>query len=553
MREKICLLTVIMLQIFSAASFSSEKNQLPFYHLKVKIFPDMGTLECKAEIQNPLDTSFVLNKDMEIQQIVADGKPASYNKIKSDILPNSVEYVLRTKIPNNLVIKYSGSIKAGSFQSVISSVNMIKHDLVELAIYVAWFPKLKNFPLFNFQIDVDVPSNFVTITNGFLKEEKTENRRNLTKWESFAPSFDIALLSAPNLKKSDINNNEVNIEIYYDKLPETYVDSMKSNLLKSMERLVDLLGVPKTSNLIRVGYSPRPSWGYVRTPFIIVSENNALSNRNNKFGFARDFRYTTHEIAHYWWSFANTNTPDDWINEGLAEYSAFLVSKDIIGTEFTDELLSEYKEKAASCITETAIAETEGDSPDREVNRYAKPVVIFEEAKEKFGDNIMKIFYKDLYNRFKESKTATTAIFLDEAEKQIGKEAKNFFSDRLYKKNWKETNINSQSSSNINPLFFGTWKGTLNQNGLKLKVVLHIIEKDGLLEASMDSPDQNVKDIPVPKININNDSLIFKLSVTSVIYKGSINLKDSVIKGEWNQSGTPFPLDLLKEDEVPSK
>ncbi len=430
-----------MIHALCAISFGQEKTQVPIYRLAVRIDPALSMISCRTEIQNPNDSCFILNKDMKIHRIIADGKPVVFHQNPSNFMPNASEISIGSIACNNLDIEYSGQIKAESYPPIVNVANMIKPDLVELAMYVTWYPRLKNGALFNFQLEADLPSTFVTVTNGFCREEKSDSCRTVTKWESFKPGYDIALLAAPQLQKSDVHRNGVTVEIYYDKIPGSYVDSMKSNLLLSMDRLTHLLGSPKSDTLIRVAYSPRKMWGYVRTPFIIVSEGNALAWRSQKFGPARDFRYLTHEISHYWWGLADINTPDDWINEGLAEYSAFLISEEIIGKDFTDQLLREYKQHAADSKTETAIAETEQNSPDREVNRYDKPVLLFDEARRRFGNEKMNRFLKSLYKRFAETGKATTALFLDETEKRVGKEARDFFAKALYSKKWNETGI----------------------------------------------------------------------------------------------------------------
>ncbi|MEJ2052271.1 MAG: hypothetical protein P8X42_00005, partial [Calditrichaceae bacterium] len=143
------------------------------------------------------------------------------------------------------------------------------------------------------------------------------------------------------------------------------------------------------------------------------------------------------EIAHYWWSIADVNTPDDWINEGLAEYSAFIVSKTMIGEEFTNQLLKEYKQRVESTETETAIALTENNSPDREVNRYDKAVLMFNEAAQKFGKENLHLFLKTLYERFAGTGNLTTALFLQYARSRMGTEAENFFETALYDPDWK--------------------------------------------------------------------------------------------------------------------
>ncbi len=544
------LFAIVFLQAFYFFSFGQDNFQDPSYKINVRIAPASGKIECRIEIENPSDSCFILNKDMGIDNISADGASVSYQKYDTDILPNSAIFNIGSPIPKNLIIEYSGEIKSEAFRPEIRNVNMIKPELVELATYVSWYPRLMhNKNSFNFQINIDLPSDFSAVTNGYLIDEKIESDHLFSEWKSFKPCSDILILAAPNLKKSEVTKDGTKIEIYYDKLPLTYIDSMESNLFKSMEWLTNLLGTSRSDNLIRVGYSPRPAWGYVRAPFIVVSENFALYGRSQKFGSARDFRYITHEISHYWWSLANTNSPDDWINEGLAEYSAFLISEDVIGKKFTDQLLKEYNERAENCVTETAIAETENNSPDREVNRYAKPVLIFNKAREKYGDETMKRFYKNLYDRFLESKDATTAVFLDEAEKQIGKEAKDYFSEALYKKNWHDKkSIAPNLNLKINPIFFGTWNGELIQMDMKMKVVLHITGKDGSLQAKMDSPDQGVKDIPVSEIIINNDSLIFKIGAAAAGFEGILDQKEMTIAGKWNQAGAAYPLKLFKNN-----
>jgi hypothetical protein len=269
-----------------------------------------------------------------------------------------------------------------------------------------------------------------------LKKDKVISNRNKTTWESYEPASDIVILSAPNLKTSISETNGTLVKISYDKLPTSYIDSMKKNLSVSMQRLIKLLGSYGSTKPVCVAYSPRKTWGYVRAPFIIVSEDNALTWRSQKFGSARDFRYLTHEISHYWWHLADINTPDDWINEGLAEYSAFLISQELIGKDFADQLLIEYKKRVSESKSETPIVETTGNSPDRELNRYTKPVLLFNYARNKFGKEKMDNFLKALYIRFTAEKKATTPIFLDEIGNDISQDAKEFFRNALYSKNW---------------------------------------------------------------------------------------------------------------------
>lgn len=435
-------LTSIILLISFITSFGQNEEKNTFYNLKVKVDPSSRMIECKVEIINPPDTIFILNKDMQIHSITANGENISYytNPSKSFYAPNTSDIILRSSVvPKNIIIEYSGKINPEAYPPMLSAVNMVKPELIEMASYLTWYPKFKQGSI-NFELEADLPSNFKTVTNGELQAQRFEKKHNITKWKSYLPGMDIALLAAPNLQKSEINQDKVTVEIYYDKIPKSYIDSMNYNLIKSMNQLTKLFGTTN-NELIRVAYSPRSAWGYVRTPFIIVSEGTSLYWRSQKYGPARDFRYLTHEISHYWWHSGNVETPEDWINEGLAEYSAFIISEMLVGKDFTNQLLSEYKERAAKCKTETAIAETENNSPDREVNRYDKPTILLNEIRNKYGEEKMINFLKSLHERFVKTKIVSTESFLDEMEKQIGKDAKDYFSNALYTKKWNNAEL----------------------------------------------------------------------------------------------------------------
>ena len=73
------------------------------------------------------------------------------------------------------------------------------------------------------------------------------------------------------------------------------------------------------------------------------------------------------------------------------------------------------------------------------MNRYDKPSLLFNDARQKYGDAKWVGFMKALYRRFVQEKKATTALFLDEMGKQLGPGAKESFSLALYAKRWNGT------------------------------------------------------------------------------------------------------------------
>ena len=440
MKMKNCLILAFAAILLAGAAASSrgvEEARTPAYKLRVRVDPGSHAISCRAVITDPGDSCFILNSGMAIRRILADNKPAAYQTRPSRFMPNASEVVLTSGIPDTIEFEYAGSFNAGAYPPILSSANMVTPELVEMAFYLTWYPRMNTARPFDFQLSADLPSEYATVTNGSLVSERSEGGRRVTDWQSYQPGTDIVLLAAPGLKRSVISRNGMTVELYYDRVPDSYIDSMKTELLRSMERLTALFGPSGSTPLIRVAYSPRNAWGYVRAPFIIVSEGNALSWRTGKFGSARDFRYLTHEMAHYWWGFADTNTPDDWLNEGLAEYSALEVSEELVGKDFADQLRKEYRSRIAASTSETPIAATQGGSPDRELNRYDKPTLLFDQARRRYGSEGWDAFLRALYLRFAETHVATTEAFLDEVGKRLGNDARIRFAGVLYAKTWK--------------------------------------------------------------------------------------------------------------------
>lgn len=525
--------------------FSMAKTRGMEYKLSVKLDPQLGSIVGIADIGNPGDSVFLLAKGLNIQSVVADGKAVQFNQYVSGSNPNSVEIAL-SYVPQKLKIKYSGQIKANDFPKTISNINLMKNEVIELTDLIDWYPRMKRSNPFTYSLTVDAPSNFGLVTNGSISKEVQSKERKKITAESLKPGYGISLLGSPELKKSALEANGYCVEIYYSQLSESYIDSMSTDLLKTIQFYEELYGMIASNRLVRIIYSPRPAGGYARGSIIVVSEKFAMEQRSQKFGYARDFRLNAHEIAHFW-SKANTSTSDDWINEGVAEFSALLVSEKFIGKPFANLLLSEYQGIVENTTTQTAIVNTENDSWEREINRYYKPTLILNELRVKYGDEKLKQFLNSLYARFIEARGATTGLFLEVLETSLVKEAKEYVEEAIHRKIWNTLNSKGNTASVIDSTLIGTWSGLLTQFGATTKFVINIAAKDGLYAPTLDSPDQNAYGIPVSDFMVTGDSLSFKLGIAGAVYNGIIDSEKQIINGLWTQRGIDYTIILSKE------
>src|SRR5690606_23287968 len=91
----------------------------------------------------------------------------------------------------------------------------------------------------------------------------------------------------------------------------------------------------------------------------------------------------------------------------------------------------------------------------------------------------------------------------------------------------------------------GAWGGVLDIQGTHLRVVFNVSQGPQGYTATMDSPDQGVKDLPVASTEINGSTITFGLPAARITYRGVF--KDSLIIGTFTQNNRDFPLDLTRQ------
>ena len=97
----------------------------------------------------------------------------------------------------------------------------------------------------------------------------------------------------------------------------------------------------------------------------------------------------------------------------------------------------------------------------------------------------------------------------------------------------------------------GLWQGVLKVQTIELRIVFHVAKDSaGILRATMDSPDQGAKGIPVENVTIIADSLSLLSKLVGGGFSGAIQPGDSVIKGNWTQNGITIPLDLHRIGQI---
>jgi len=97
----------------------------------------------------------------------------------------------------------------------------------------------------------------------------------------------------------------------------------------------------------------------------------------------------------------------------------------------------------------------------------------------------------------------------------------------------------------------GTWVGAIKIGANSLATVLNVKDEAGKLSATIDSPDQNVRGIPVSKISLDGEKLRVESSAVAAVMEAALSADGKRIEGKWTQRGQSFPI-ALERGEAPA-
>ena len=98
--------------------------------------------------------------------------------------------------------------------------------------------------------------------------------------------------------------------------------------------------------------------------------------------------------------------------------------------------------------------------------------------------------------------------------------------------------------------FEGSWQGTLEAGGTKLRLVLTVTKSDaGAYTAKLDSLDQGAT-IPVDPITVNGDVVRLEMKSVEAVFEGVLNKERTELTGTFTQGGQQFPLTFKRSEQA---
>ncbi len=400
---------------------------VPHYRLRLRIDPETHALAVRGSLDGRICDAvhhLYLNRSFHVTSFRAAGKGAPV-RFDTAAPPAQWTDVTRPLVfdcrPGPLDFAYEGAIA-----DTISGVNAIASGLVELAMYSGWFPYDPDMGAFTYEVEVSLPRGWTVVAGGRIDRSGAPRDREVFRFGSVVPGTDIAFMAAPGLAVQRAGTGAAAVEIYAPADDPALATEAMADLRRALALYASWFGLPEASGSAtptRLVFSPRGGWGYSRLPVIMVSARLARdwSRQPSRRGYL--VLGTAHELAHFWWHIADTGTTDDWLNEGLAEFSAYSAAREIFGPEVGDSVAASYRRHAASVTSPVPIATTGSETRERYTNRYEKPALLFASVQSTVGPERFRDFLKAFYAGHAGRLDATTPAFLDAARAHLGEDA----------------------------------------------------------------------------------------------------------------------------------
>ena len=98
--------------------------------------------------------------------------------------------------------------------------------------------------------------------------------------------------------------------------------------------------------------------------------------------------------------------------------------------------------------------------------------------------------------------------------------------------------------------FDGSWQGTLEAGGAKLRLALTITKSDaGIYAGKLESLDQGAN-IGIDIITVNGDAVRWETKSPAIVYEGSLNKERTELTGTFSQSGLQVPLTFTRAEQM---
>jgi hypothetical protein len=273
-----------------------------------------------------------------------------------------------------------------------------------------------------YQLDLTLPRDLVVVASGVTLNVIDNPDRSRTWQIVGGPLRDMAVIAGPFQAVSE-SAAGATVTSYYLPGHEAAAKTVLAHTTASLRFYSDTYGLYPYTEL-DVVEAPLNFRGMEYTGLVLIGED--LYQNSDPATRSRQAFLVAHEVAHQWWYAALGNNPyqHPWLDEGLAEYSAFEYYRSVFGESEARRLMDgrwliPFDSAAGSVDGIVDRPATAFDPTSYELLVYAKAALFFNALHEQLGEamyrQVLQTYY--LENRYK---IVTPQAFLVTAQRVSG-------------------------------------------------------------------------------------------------------------------------------------
>jgi hypothetical protein len=281
------------------------------YDGEVRIDPARGTLEARWRITFAGDST-------ETAQVRLN---RGFTVAGHETTVAGSEQVITVRSPVDLA--YAGTLIAPG-----DSINRVSAAWTELGLDSFWQPVIDGFThQIVGRVRLHLPAGYQIAASAIVRRE---NGGTFTL-EQRVPLIDFPFSAAPALASEVLGGTRVYFTGARPALAAPVLRTSEdcSSYLDSLYGSVERLP-PRTMVL-----APRTGPGYARKNYIVITNVDTTPTRLGRF--------VCHELAHFWSLRANSTGPDNWLNEGFAEFISAQYVRARIGPAAYDTIVTQWR------------------------------------------------------------------------------------------------------------------------------------------------------------------------------------------------------------------
>ena len=410
------------------------------YSMEIDFEPDDNYISGKAEIEIESKTGNLdkvrlkLNPDLEILRITDDNNNELFfakDKLRANLYVYFIDFIPRNR-SIKVKIYYRGKILPARIVEDALSVGQVddlflyipsRSETYLYSLKAQWYPVSPEGDYFTARIKIIIPPDFSVVSNGVLVEEsklqqldKVEELekvgRKVCVFESQKPIKYMSFIVGRLLKK---NEDTDPFQLKYFRTLDVILPRMdffqeSKSILQFYESKFGSYPFESLSIIHRIW---QESGGHSPASFIVLNQlpriqGAHLKRTNSPVNLSRwNEYYLAHEIAHQWWGQGVTwdRHHDQWISEGLAQFSTILYLREKHGEAAFSSILkkmsgwTEKKAKWGPIIFGSRISHFDFFAFQSIV--YNKSSLVLNMLKDMLGEEVFFLGLREFFNKFK--------------------------------------------------------------------------------------------------------------------------------------------------------